>query len=137
MNIQIDEGGYMPVHAHPHDAGYDLFTPELFAVPAGGSWIVDLRIHIAIPVGWFGKIESKSGLLCKASIVAPGGTIDSGYTGSIKVKLENHSNSSYMFERGDKIAQIVFIPCGLFEMHQVPLLPETVRGDHGFGSTGK
>lgn len=136
IKIKIDEGGYMPTRAHVTDAGLDLYTPELIVVPANGSWMVDTRVHIAIPAGYFGKIESKSGLMCNHGIAVPGGVIDSGYTGSIRVKLENHSNASYKFERGSKIAQIIFIPCLLCDMQQVSDLETTDRGNNGFGSTG-
>ena len=137
MKVMIDEGGYMPTRAHDMDAGLDLYTPELIVVPAHEAWMVDTRVHLAIPVGWFGKIESKSGLMCKHGIVVPGGVVDSGYTGSIKVKLENHTTAPYKFERGDKIAQIIFIPCLLDDLRQVTELDLTYRGDAGFGSTGR
>lgn len=137
MKVKIDDGGYMPKRAHAADAGLDLCTPELIVVPAHGSCTIDTRVHIAIPAGWLGKIESKSGLMCKSDIVAPGGVVDSGYTGSIKVKLENHSNAAYTFEQGEKIAQIIFIPCLLDDLQQVPDLDATDRGDAGFGSTGR
>ena len=137
MKVKIDDGGYMPKRAHAMDAGFDLYTPELIVVPAHGSWTVDTRVHLAIPAGWFGKIESKSGLMVKEGITVPGGVVDSGYTGSIMVKLENHTPAPYKFERGDKIAQIIIIPCLLDELHQVPDLDATDRGDAGFGSTGR
>ena len=137
MKVKIDDDGYMPKRAHATDAGFDLYTPELFVVPAHGACVIDTRVHIAIPAGWFGKIESKSGLMCRHGVMSTGGVVDSGYTGSIMVKLENHSNIPYKFERGDKIAQIIILPCLLDELHQVPDLDATDRGNHGFGSTGR
>lgn len=137
MKIVIENGGFMPKYAHPSDAGMDLRTPELIVVPANGSCIVDLRIRMQIPDSCFGKIESKSGLMCKAGIVAPGGVIDPGYTGSIKVKLENHSNERAVFERGDKIAQLIIIPCLHAQLQLAPELDDTERGENGFGSTGR
>ncbi len=137
MKVKIDDGGYMPKRAHAADAGFDLYTPELIVVPAHGACVVDTRVHLAIPAGWFGKIESKSGLMVHEGITVPGGVVDSGYTGSIMVKLENHTLAPYKFERGDKIAQIIFLPCLLDDLQQVPDLDATDRGDAGFGSTGK
>ena len=75
--------------------------------------------------------------MCRNGVMATGGVIDSGYTGSIIVKLENHTTESYKFERGDKIAQIIFIPCLLDDLQQVPDLDATDRGNRGFGSTGR
>ena len=137
MKVKIDDGGYMPKRAHAVDAGLDLCTPELIVVPAHGACVVDTRVHLAIPAGWLGKIESKSGLMVRHGVMSTGGVVDSGYTGSIAVKLENHNMFPYVFERGDKIAQIIFIPCLLDELHQVPDLDATDRGDAGFGSTGR
>ncbi|MGO5338035.1 dUTP diphosphatase, partial [Bilifractor sp. LCP19S3_H10] len=62
---------------------------------------------------------------------------DSHYTGSIVVKLYNLGNEDYVFEAGDKIVQIVFMPCGSFTMTQVDSLEATERGDKGFGSSGR
>ena len=137
MKVKIDDGGYMPKRAHSTDAGLDLYTPELIVVPAHGSWTVDTRVHLAIPAGWCGKIESKSGLMMKEGITVPGGVVDSGYTGSIAVTLENHTMFPYVSERGEKIAQIIFLPCLLDDLQQVPELDATDRGDAGFGSTGR
>ena len=63
--------------------------------------------------------------------------IDSGYTGSIKVTLYNLGEQDYIFEKGDKIVQLIFMTCGNFSLKQVDELDETERGDNGFGSTGK
>lgn len=137
IKIKIDNGGYMPEYAHPDDAGMDLRTPELIVVPAKGSAEVDLRVHVQIQKGYFGKIESKSGLMFVDTVFAPGGTIDSGYTGSIKVKLLNESDHPRKFERGDKVAQLIVIPCEHADFQLVDELEDTDRGENGFGSTGK
>lgn len=137
INIMLDEGAYSPVRAHPTDAGLDLLTPVEVTVPAHGSSVFDTGVHMAIPAGYYGKIESKSGLNVNHSIVSLGGTIDSGYTGSIKVKLYNLSAGAYQFEKGDKIAQLVIMPCETPELVIVDSLETTERGDGGFGSTGR
>ena len=138
MRIKLDEGARMPVKAHRSDAGYDLFCREECYLKAGGSVCIDTGVHMEIPEGWYGKIESKSGLNVKHSIVSCGGVIDSGYTGSIVVKLYNFNRGwDYIFRAGDKVAQIVFMQCGDFELEQVDALGDTERGSGGFGSTGR
>lgn len=90
-----------------------------------------------IPYSYYGKIESKSGLNVGYGVVSLGGVIDSGYTGSIRVKLYNLGDKPVRFCRGDKIAQIVIQMCLLCSIEPVSALEETERGDHGFGSTGR
>ena len=65
------------------------------------------------------------------------GTIDCGYTGAIMVKLFNHGGSKYEVKKGDKIAQLVIVPCVLLPLEQVDRLEKTERGAKGFGSTGR
>lgn len=138
MKIILDVGAYLPTYAHDADAGMDLRTPVAFIVPAHGSYTVDTGVHIQIPACQVGFIKSKSGLNVKGGLTATG-TIDSGFTGSIRVKLYNHSDEDYMFSRGDKITQLVLLyiakPENGFEI--VDHFEETERGDNGFGSTGR
>ena len=81
-------------------------------------------------------LKSKSGLNVKHGIVSEG-VIDVGYTGSIKVKLYNHSGYDYTVEAGDKISQLVILPYLSPDLELVDELEETERGSNGFGSTGK
>ena len=137
MRFQLDTGAYMPTYAHDSDAGMDLRTPVAFIVPAHGDYTIDTGVHIEIPNGQVGFIKSKSGLNVKGGLTAEG-VIDAGYTGSIVVKLYNHSNEDYMFSRGDKITQLVLLPFlqpASFEL--VDSLEDTERGSNGFGSTGR
>lgn len=137
MKIVLDEGAYMPERAHPTDAGLDLRTREKFVLWPGSHHTFDTGVHIEIPAGCFGHIESKSGLNVKDSVVSCGGIIDEGYTGSIAVKLYNFGRHDKVFEVGDKIAQIIIQPYLAPEMVVVDSLDQTDRGDAGFGSTGR
>lgn len=83
-----------------------------------------------------GFLKSKSGLNVKYGITSEG-VIDVGYTGSIMVKLYNHSDKPYRVRKGDKISQLVILPCLLPELEVVDSLEETERGTGGFGSTGR
>lgn len=137
MKVVLDDGAYMPLRAHEDDAGLDLRTPKDFTLFGKGSVTIDTGFHCAIPKGHYGRLESKSGLHINHDIVCIGGTIDSSYTGSIRVKLYNLGEKDYEFAAGDKLCQLVIIPCRTPRLILVQALDETERGDNGFGSSGK
>lgn len=136
IKVKLDEGAIMPKYAHGPDAGADLFSCEDAVIPAGGSHVFDTGVHMAIEPGYYGKIESKSGLNVKHGLTSTG-VIDAGYTGSIRVKLYNHSPVPYVVRKGDKISQILIQPVVHAAFVEVESLEETDRGDGGFGSTGR
>lgn len=136
MKIKLDKGAIAPTRAHPYDAGLDLYTVNAFSIPSKMSGTIDTGVHVEIPEGWVGFIKSKSGLMVNRGVTTDG-TIDAHYTGSIKVCLFNHGDKSYVGNAGDKIAQLVVVPCLLPRLELVDSLEETDRGDCGFGSTGR
>ena len=136
MKVKIDKDAFPIERAHEADAGYDIRTPIPLYVPAKGSALVDTGVHVSIPEGYVGILKSKSGLNVRHDIIGTG-TIDSGYTGSVRVKLYNLGEHDHLFDRGDKIIQIVFYPIYTPDIEYVDSLEETERGDNGFGSTGK
>lgn len=137
MKIKLDEGAYVPVRGYDADAGLDLHTPKRVVIYPNDSVTINTGVHVEIPFGYFGKLESKSWLNVNYGIVSHGGVIDSGYTGPIVVKLYNHGKQKYVFEEGDKIVQLIVQPCLLPMLELVDDLEDTYRGDNGFGSTGK
>lgn len=136
MKVMIEKLAYMPERAHDQDAGIDLRTPTACTVLAHGWAIVDTGVHIELPPGTAGILISKSGLNVNHDITSTG-LIDEGYTGSIRVKLYNHGDRGYRFEKGDKVSQLVIVQVEKPEIEVVESLGETDRGDKGFGSTGK
>ena len=136
LKVKLDAGAYMPERAHSLDAGYDLRTPAGFMIRANDHYVVDTGVHMQIPAGYVGFLKSKSGLNVTQSITGEG-VIDSGYTGSIRVKLYNHSTDKKFFRKGDKIIQIVLLPVFTPELEQVKELDKSERGNDGFGSTGR
>ena len=150
MKIVLDDGAKVS-RAHEFDAGLDLYAPKLtsvqgckYSAPINGygygmvimgQKVIDTGVHVEIPEGYVGFIKSRSSLL--AAGLLTDGTIDAHYTGSIKVKLFNTSPKDYKINAGDKIAQLVIVPCLLPELEFVDHLEETDRGDSGFGSTGR
>lgn len=136
MKIKLDEHAMMPTRAHSTDAGLDLYSPSGAYVPARGSACIDTGVHVELPINTVGMIKSKSGLNVKHGITSEG-VVDVGYTGSIVVKLLNHTDKSYTVHKGDKISQLVIMPIVTPELELVSELEQTERGDGGFGSTGR
>jgi dUTP pyrophosphatase len=135
MKVMLDPGAIMPTRAHSTDAGLDLFSPVRQVIRAN-DWVnIDTGVHVEIHEGYVGMITSKSGLMAKEGITSRG-TIDCGYTGSIKAVLFNHSRKDYIVEKGQKITQLVIMPIITPELELVDDLSPTDRGEGGFGSTG-
>lgn len=136
MKIKLDEKAFMPTRGHATDAGLDLKSPETVTIEPRSSICIDTGVHIELPQGTVGMLKSKSGLNVKYGLVSEG-VIDVGYTGSIRVKMYNHSTEAYTIERGDKISQLVIMPIIIPELEEVDELGVTERGNGGFGSTGR
>lgn len=136
INIRLDVGAKTPTKAHSTDAGYDIYTPVGKTIYPHMSITIDSGVHVEIPKGYVGMLKSKSGLNVNHGIVSEG-VIDSGYTGSIVVKLYNHSDEPYEFKPGDKITQLVIMPILMADLLVVDEFVQTERGDNGFGSSGR
>ena len=136
MKVMLDNGAKMPTKAHRADAGFDLYSRETVIVSAKESATFDTGVHMQIPEGFVGFLKSKSGLNVKHGITSEG-VIDSGYTGSIVVKLYNHSGKDYKVQIGDKISQIVLLPILMTDLELVKDFENSERGNNGFGSSGR
>lgn len=137
IGVMLDDFAIKPQKAHEEDAGFDLFMPiDKFGMASPQRWMeVDTGVHMIIPKGYCGLLVSKSGLNIKHNLTSTG-LIDSGFTGSIRVKLYNHGSEHVTFKGGDKISQIIILPVPDVELVDIYELPETDRGSNGFGSTG-
>lgn len=135
LKIKLDPGSVMPSRAHETDAGLDLKARDPIWIHPGEHVILDTGVHVAVPTGYVGLITSKSGLMAHG--ITCRGTIDSGYTGSIKAVLYNHGPDGYRVTAGDKVCQLVLVPIITPELEVVAHLDETDRSDGGFGSTGR
>jgi dUTP pyrophosphatase len=128
-----------PAYAHRGDAGADLVAAETVELAPGQRAVVPTGVAIALPEGYAAFVHPRSGLAARhglALVNAPG-TIDAGYRGEIKVIVVNlDPDQPLTLNRGDRIAQLVVqrVERALFE--EVDVLPESVRGAGGFGSTG-
>ena len=138
LPVALDDGAFPPVRAHAEDAGLDLMTMHDVTIPAHGTAVVHTGTHVQIPEGWFGKLESKSGLNVNHGVFCTGGVIDAGFTGAIRFRLANCSDEDYTVHAGEKAVQMVLVPClcaGIEIVDEVGGIG--ARGDAGFGSSGR
>lgn len=127
----------LPVRAHVHDAGADLRASEGAFIGSGRFAKVSTGVRVSIPEGCVGLLAARSGLCARGLLMANGvGIIDAGFTGEIKVPLYNAGNTPSNVLAGERIAQLVILPCELPTFRRVDKLEETERGEGGFGSTG-
>ena len=136
---RLDEQVPLPSYAHPGDAGADLTTTVDVVLQPGERAMVPTGISIALPAGYVALVHPRSGLAarCGISIVNAPGTVDAGYRGEIKVLLINLDPAEPVkLVRGDRIAQLVVQRFEHARFVEVDRLPESRRGDGGYGSTG-
>ncbi len=135
----VAEEGFEPVYAKPGDAGCDLRSTEELVLAAGERALVRTGVKIAMPDGYVGLVHPRSGLAFKHGITVLNtpGTVDAGYRGEIMVTLFNSSKEDFQINRGDRIAQLVFQQVERARFIPVQVLPESSRGETGFGSSGK
>jgi len=137
--LTVAEPDFVPLYAHPGDAGADLRSTETILIPAGQRRTVKTGVSIALPSGYVALVHPRSGLAAKHGITvlnAPG-TVDAGYRGEIAVTLLNtDSAEAFEVKRGDRIAQLVIQQVEKANFLIVESLPGTHRGEAGFGSTG-
>lgn len=129
----------VPAVAHPGDAGADLTSTEALTLLPGERATVGTGVAIALPDGYVAFVVPRSGLAAKhgITVVNSPGTVDAGYRGEIKVTLLNtDSHNSYEISHGDRIAQLIVLPFATAHFVKVDELPESERGEGGFGSTG-
>ena len=128
----------MPVRAYDGDAGLDLSSCERVELPPGMRALVPTGLAVAIPDGHAGFVQPRSGLAAKhgISIVNTPGLIDSGYRGELLVTLLNTDRTeTFVVEPGMRIAQLVVVPIATVDPVEVDELPDSERGERGFGSS--
>lgn len=126
----------MPTYAHATDAGLDMYACERIVVPPHGRVRIYHGFALLIPPGYAGIVKDKSSI-SNAGLHQIGGVFDAGFTGEYNTQLVNLTDTEYVFEKGDKVSQLVIIPIAQPEFEHVESFPETERGEGAFGSTGK
>ena len=139
--LRLDPDLPLPAYARAGDAGIDLLAREdLVLEPRGGRGLVPTGIAIALPEGFAGFVQPRSGLAVKHGVTCLNtpGLIDSGYRGELKVCLINHDPvEPFQVRRGERIAQLVVQAVETVRFVEVDALDESERGEQGFGSSGR
>ncbi len=139
--LRLDPGLPTPSYARVGDAGIDLMARTDVTLPArGGRALVPTGLAVALPNGYAGFVQSRSGLAAKHGVTCLNspGLIDSGYRGELKVCLINTDpETDFRVVRGDRIAQLVVQAVETLNIVEVESLNDSDRGEHGFGSTGR
>ena len=138
--LRLDADLPLPAYARPGDAGADLVAREGAVLPAGGGRaLVPTGIALAIPEGWAGFVQPRSGLALRHGVTCLNtpGLIDAGYRDELRVLLVNTDPvADYEVRRGDRIAQLVIQRVEHADFAPVDALDESERGTGGFGHTG-
>ena len=138
---RLNQKAKLPSYKTSGSSGMDLMAcvDEPIIIKPNESKLIPTGIAIAIPEDTEVQIRPRSGLAAKSSIsvLNTPGTIDSDYRGELKIILFNHGKEDFIINNGDRIAQMVLVPIVKMEFEEVDSLPNTVRGQGGFGSTGK
>ena len=138
---KLSEKVITPKYKTEGSSGLDLcaFLNKTVIIKPKSSKLIPTGIKVAIPVDLEIQIRPRSGLAAKSniSVLNTPGTIDSDYRGEIKVILFNHGNKSFKINNSDRIAQMILTPVIKMDLEETNELPESMRGEGGFGSTGK
>ena len=136
INICPTSTGKQPYKAYVDSAGFDLYADETILVLLRNRTLVSIGLSMQIPLGYCGKIYSRSGLANKHAIFAFNGIIDPGFSGVVKVLLFNLSDEEYLVQKGTRIAQMIFVKTEnvVFEFDILDLKSD--RNNKGFGSSG-
>ena len=139
--LRLDPDLPLPAYARAGDAGVDLLAREdVTLAPGGGRAVIPTGIAIALPEGYAGFVQPRSGLAAKHGVTCLNtpGLIDSGYRGELKVCLINHDpDEPFEVVRGERIAQLVVQVVANVNFVEVEALDETERGAQGYGSSGR
>ena len=138
---KLDSSVKLPAYKTSGSSGMDLmaFISEQIILKPNSSCLVPTGLSVAFSEEFEIQIRPRSGLAVKnnISVLNTPGTIDSDYRGEIKVILFNHGNKDFIINNSDRIAQMILTPVAKMELEETESLPETIRGEGGFGSTGK
>lgn len=142
VNIKkLNENAVAPTYGSPYAAGADLYAciDSDLTIEAGKTVLVKTGLAIELEVGYVALIYARSGLASKKGLAPANkvGVVDCDYRGEIMVALHNHSDTPQTISPRERIAQMVITPYITAEFNEVETLSETVRGEGGFGSTGR
>jgi dUTP pyrophosphatase len=136
---KLRENAVLPSYGSDYAAGADLYACNAVTVEPGATEFVQTGLALEVPAGYAGLVYARSGLACKKGLAPANkvGVIDADYRGEIMVALYNHSSQAVEIEPGERVAQLVITPYLTAVFEETEELSDTVRGEGGFGSTGR
>ncbi len=136
---KLRENAVLPSYGSDYAAGADLYACNAVTVEPGATEFVQTGLALEVPAGYAGLVYARSGLACKKGLAPANkvGVIDADYRGEIMVALYNHSSQAVEIEPGERVAQLVITPYLTAVFEETQELSDTVRGEGGFGSTGR
>lgn len=138
---KLDGAAILPTYGTPFSAGADLYAlcTESIVIQPGQTVLIHTGLAFEIPEGYGGFVFARSGLATKKGLAPANkvGVIDSDYRGELMIPLHNGSGVAAVIEHGDRVAQLVFLPCPQADFTTVDVLSDSIRSDGGFGSTGR
>lgn len=138
---KLREGAVLPTHGTALSAGYDLYAclagPAV--IPPHATVQVGTGLAMALPEGWFAAIFARSGMAARRSLRPANcvGVCDADYRGEYIVPIHNDGDAPQTVEPGERIAQMILLPCVTLDFQETEELSATQRGEGGFGSTGR
>ncbi len=135
---KLDPAAIIPAYKKHGDAGFDLYTTRTITIPPRSTAILPTGLAFAIPEGFEMQVRLRSSTGLKTPLIIPNapGTIDSGYRGEVGIVVRNLSDTAFTVNKGERIAQGILAPVFTASFVEVDQLPESERGDGGYGSTG-
>ena len=131
--VKMSADAVTPTRATEGSAGLDFYSPADYIIPTHGQLLVPTQIKLQIPLGYYGRLASKSGLAILHQLHVGVGVIEPDYTGEIMVLLINTASHVHHIIRGDPIAQLIVEKISIPMLKEIKELPPTARGAHGCG----
>ena len=132
--VKMSAEAIIPTRATEESAGLDLYSPADYIIPPHGQLLLPTQIKLQIPLGYYGRLASKSGLAILHQLHVGAGVIDPDYTGEIMVLLMNTASHVYNVAKGARVAQLILEKISIPLLKEVDKLPPTTRGTQGCGS---
>ena len=131
--VKISTNAVTPTRATEGSVGLDFYSPADYVIPPHNQLLIPTQIKLQIPLGYYGRLDSKSGLAILHQLHVGAGVIDPDYTGEIMVLLINNASRVHPIKKGDPIAQLILEKVSVPILQEVKQLPPTTRGAHGCG----
>lgn len=134
---KLTDDAVLPIKAHPTDSGFDLYTSDYDYINGGYTKVIRTGIAVHLPHGYEAQVRPRSGITSNTKLRVQLGTIDNDYTGEIGIIVDNTSRTTTRIHKHYRLAQLVITEIPMIQAYEIDELPQTKRGNKGFGSSGQ